>query len=273
MLTVTSSCGQGRVTVKASENYITQDIATPQTFTAIDLKGSMDVEYRESGDGTTKVYAYGSDNVLPYLDVTVNNGTLRVSTKKGVNIIGKSRLTVYASSPELRRAAITGSGDIEIKSHLTTEEDLEFRVTGSGDIDQESGLKCRGFTAVVTGSGDISIDGVVCEDATLNVTGSGDIDIDVLVCDRVNAEVIGSGDIEIGGTADMLSAVVSGSGDISASGLTAKAVDAKISGSGDISCHPQESLTSRVSGSGTVWYVGAPAKIDSQGRKGSLRRR
>ncbi|NUM48503.1 MAG: DUF2807 domain-containing protein [Anaerolineales bacterium] len=97
---------------------------------------------------------------------------------------------------------------------------------------------------------------------TVTISGSGNVTIDGLVSDLVRFEVPGSGNITAQGTANTVNATINGSGNILCGDLQAKTADAQISGSGNITVYVTESLYASIAGSGTVEYRGNPAKVD-----------
>lgn len=233
------------IKIHASSNYITKDLKELGAFDAIELTGSPDVEYRQSTDGRSSVKVYGSDNVLEYLEVKVRGSKLVVHYKNNLQITGKPKTRVIATSPSLERASVTGSGDIYLYGTVKGGT-LNLSVTGSGDIDANA---------------------VVCKKLDLEVTGSGDIVVnDAAAAEQVKAMVTGSGDITIKGKAPEAHYNVTGSGDISATGLEAYKVKATVSGSGDIDCHVTDTIDATVGGSGTIKYGGGPRVVNTYGK-------
>lgn len=233
LLSTTTACAQNRVV--GSKNYITKNIEV-KSFKHIKVVGSPDVIYTQSNGKEPKIEVYGSDNIVPLLEINVENTTLVVSFKKNTSITNPGKLEIRVSAPAVESMSVSGSGDIIIPNGIST-----------------SGLSLK-----VSGSGDITGKNITCGNLDLSVTGSGDIELSNAKVQNVNAKVQGSGDIELSGTAMNANYQVTGSGDITAHKLKADHVQAGVSGSGDITCHAVETLKGKVSGSGDVGYKGDP---------------
>lgn len=236
-------------TVTPSKKYITKELNNVGSFSAVNVLGSTDVEYRQSSGSGTKVSIYGSDNLVDLVEVSAVNGVLQVSLKKGVRInSGERRLKVIASSPSLNRVDINGSADVYLKGMMKG-SNLSLNIAGSGDIEAEN----------------LQYTGISC-----SVKGSGDVELKNVKANAVKADVQGSGDVEIKGSTRQATLTVKGSGDIKAEKLTADNVVANVSGSGDISCYASKKLDAKVSGSGDIEYKGSPSVVNKEGRRGSI---
>lgn len=241
--------GMQAQTVTPSKKYVTKEVKGINGFTAMEVLGSPDVEYRQSKNGKTQVVIDGSENLVDLLEVTAGNGVLKVNFKKGVNIRGgEYRLKVIASSPALSRVEVKGSGDVVLKG-IVQGTDLQLNLIGSGDIEGED-LRYTHISA--------------------SVRGSGDIDLKRLKAINVDAEVKGSGDIDMKGSAQQALLTVRGSGDITATHLKVANVVATVDGSGDIVCYASKQLDANVRGSGDIGYKGNPSVVNKQGKKNQI---
>lgn len=229
-----NASAQTRIT--GNKRYTTEKIRVSSDFTAINVKGSPDVYYTQVS-GKPSVEIYGSSNIIPYLDVFVENGTLIVKYKSNTSINNPGKLEVRVSAPDVTTMRVSGSGDIYIENGINTSDDLQFFVQGSGDI-QGRNINCNNLSVKVQGSGDINLSAVDCANAEANVHGSGDI--------------------QLKGHARNAYYRVHGSGDISAQDMKVNNVEAYVHGSGDIRCHAVDQLKGKVSGSGDVGYKGSP---------------
>lgn len=247
------SGGFGGKTVKASNNYVTKEIKV-DNFTALSVAGSLDVTYtQESGKPTVEIYT--SDNIVDLLDIRVKGNTLYVGFKKDVSV-SYNKLEVRVSAEKLNNIAVAGSGDVELKNGLKT-DNLKISVAGSGDINGNN-ISCTDLSISIAGSGDINGSDIVCRNLTASVAGSGDMKLSNVTADFTKASVAGSGTAAISGSTQEAEYSVAGSGDLYASDFVAKKASASIAGSGDIKCHATDFLKVRTSGSGSVGYKGNP---------------
>ena len=213
------------------------------TFIAIALLAfsttacSQQHTYRSGGFGSKTVKA--SKNYVTK-DIKVNNFT---------------KLSV-AGSPDVNGIAVAGSGDVELKNGLKT-DNLKISVAGSGDISGNN-ISCIDLDISIAGSGDINSSDITCNDLQVSVAGSGDMKLNNVTANFTKASVAGSGTAILSGSTQEAEYSVAGSGDLFASDFVAKKASASVAGSGDIKCHATDFLKVRTSGSGSVGYKGNP---------------
>ena len=148
------SGGFGSKTVKASKNYVTKDIKV-DNFTKLSVAGSPDVTYtQKSGKPTVEVYT--SDNIVDLLDIRVKDNTLYIGFKKNVSV-SYNKLEVRVSAEKLNGIAVAGSGDVELKNGLKT-DNLKISVAGSGDM-KLNNVTANFTKASVAGSGTAILSG------------------------------------------------------------------------------------------------------------------
>lgn len=197
-------------------------------FRAITLFGPHDVNVAVGG--APSVRAEGDEAALEGLEILVEDGTLRVGTRRGWSWRGPGgRVTVHVTVPALDGAAVTGSGDLAIDR--VQAERFAASVTGSGDL-EIGALRARQMEASVTGSGGIDIDGGA-EETEVSITGSGDVDLDSFETRRANVRIAGSGDISLRAT-ESVSGSILGSGDVTVRGGASCSVSRM--GSGSVRC-------------------------------------
>jgi hypothetical protein len=113
----------------------------------------------------------------------------------------------------------------------------------------------------LTGAGSIYVKQKIKNDVRIYLDGSGCVNLSVNA-NNAKAYVLGTGTIKVKGKAQNFKCRVIGSGKISAHSLDAGNVDALVSGSGDAGVQSRDTLTGRISGSGSIAFSGEPAKQD-----------
>ncbi|MEO8568469.1 MAG: head GIN domain-containing protein [Ginsengibacter sp.] len=191
-------------------------------YTALASQGSMDVTIAYGNSNSIVVEA--DENLLPYIETSVENGKLTIKSKKGVNLKSSSKMLVHVSMTKINSLQQSGSGNIDGSGAFTSD--------GKTDIG-------------VSGSGNLKLDFDSFKDLDLSVSGSGNVDLK-------------------SGNTNNLSVKVSGSGNIDCSTVSSKDVDAKISGSGNIKVYASNSIDAKISGSGNVFYKGGAQNISSK---------
>ncbi len=200
-------------------------------FDKISLQGSSNVVVKVGG--APSVRAEGDSRLLEKLEVTVENGTLRIGYKKGNWSFGWRRdsgpVTVHVSAPTLAGAEVAGSGDISIDR--IEGGDFAGEIAGSGEI-QLASLRARNASFAIAGSGNVTASGTA-ETADFEIEGSGDVRAGGLQVKRAKVSIAGSGNVETRAveTADI---AIMGSGDAVVTG-GAKCSVSKM-GSGNVRC-------------------------------------
>ena len=163
-------------------------------FEAIEVMGSPTVVYQQAD--STSVTVKGPTEQVKNIDIQVNGGKLKVSSKSKMSLLRSSSVddvVVYVTSPDLIEAIVSGSGDFVCKSPVDTDT-LRLYVGGSGDI--EVGLRNTQSTQIsLTGSGDISVRFDRCVDADCRLEGSGDIKLSGSLR-TLTSRTAGSGEID-----------------------------------------------------------------------------
>jgi hypothetical protein len=88
---------------------------------------------------------------------------------------------------------------------------------------------------------------------------------------RLTAVVTGSGDLSLAGHAERADVAVRGSGDIKAAGLVIGALIVNVSGSGDVTVGPTRQAGGTLVGSGDIGIAGRPTCTISKHGSGDVR--
>lgn len=200
-------------------------------FDSVGLGGSHDVIVTVGG--AHSVRAEGDAEVIERLDIRVEDGGLKIGSKKGNWSSGFMRnrkpVTVYVTMPAITGAAVAGSGDMRIDK--VEGREFSAAVAGSGDLTIGS-IRVQEGNFSIAGSGDIRGAGSV-GNVKLSIAGSGDIDLGAVESRTASVSVMGSGNVNARAseTADIS---LMGSGDINVGGTARCSVSKR--GSGDINC-------------------------------------
>jgi hypothetical protein len=206
---------QGDGTIKKETRQLTD-------FNSIFSHGPLDVKISYGNSNSIDVEA--DENLLQYIETTVENGKLVIKPKSNMNLKSESKMTVYVSMTKIKSLQLSGSGNI----------------TGDGKFESDGKT-----TLMLSGSGNIKLSSGSFNDLSLFVSGSGNIDVN-------------------GGSADQITASISGSGNIDCSSVATENADAKISGSGNVKVNASKSINANISGSGNVFYKGDATNITTK---------
>lgn len=213
--------------IKGNGHIISKEFAVTD-YTEIQSSGVAEIVYEQQTIKGPYLQVNVDENILPLLDVKVENNKLIIKYKDNGNI-QPSRFKVYTNSSNLEKVKLAGSGEVHLKGEVNSKS-LKIDLAGSGDIVADS-LYCERFDMSVAGSGTARLKGA-SNDSKFSIAGSGDIkgynfSVQDLVC-----SIAGSGDVQIT-VGESLKATIAGSGDLRYYG-DPKVVDTKVSGSGEI---------------------------------------
>jgi hypothetical protein len=178
------------------------------------------------------VRAEGDSKLIERLEVTVENGELKIGTKdrKGLSWNSNRKgLTIHVTAPSLAGAAVAGSGDIKVDR--VEGKSFSASIGGSGNIDLAS-LKVDEAAFAIGGSGNIKAVGTA-QSSSASIGGSGDLDLAALQTQRSKVSIAGSGNVSARAS-DSADISIVGSGDVTVAG-GAKCSISKM-GSGEARC-------------------------------------
>lgn len=189
-----------------------------QSFDRISIPSFVDVRYTQT-TSEHSITLTCDENLAGFYAIEVKDGTLVVDTR---NVILNTKADTYVTvcSPVLYEVSLSGSGDLEIDSPVTTDGEFKVRLSGSGDAEFGS-IIAQSAEFKTSGSGDIDADAVTAEAISVKTTGSGDCTIGCKDAGTLSVQISGSGDVTLRGTARALINISNtGSGDFNMSGLT-----------------------------------------------------
>lgn len=214
--------------IKGNGNVTTQT-RNVGSFTGVNTMGSIDVVLIPGSASSLQIKA--DQNLLEYIEVENDNGTLQVSTKDGYDLNPSSKIKVYATAPYFNEANVSGSGSIQSDGRISGSNTLHTKVSGSGTIVLD--VDAPKVDANIMGSGSISLKGMTQEFAA-GISGSGEVHSFELLSEHTDIEIAGSGDAEV---------------------FASKTLDASIAGSGDIKYKGNPAVKQSMAGAGSIHKV------------------
>jgi hypothetical protein len=207
------------------DGHITVEDRTSAPFSAVESDGPLEVRIEHGHEATVRVEI--DENLQSMVRARVEGDTLVIDVEGDLDPT-RSGPHVHVTTPQLRHAALEGSGAVRIDS-IAGEEPLSLALEGAGAIRFEGQVPA--LDASLEGSGAIELHGSATEvelsvegsgivdaveldarDATLDLEGSGTIASTVR--GAVDVRLSGSGSIHLFGDPELRSVAQTGSGAI-----------------------------------------------------------
>jgi hypothetical protein len=109
--------------------------------------------------------------------------------------------------------------------------------------------------------------------SALQLQGVANIDASDISTDRLNVSTSSTGDLKIAGEANSQAVDVSGAGSYRAQDLATKKATVNVSGPGEAVVNVSDELSAKISGAGSVEYIGNPTVSQNITGPGTVRRR
>ena len=180
---------------------------------------------------------------------------LTVSAVDGELVINQSGATLASAC----HVTVTGGRDVK-----------EILVTGNGDLRIEGQVQNVALLDV-GGDGEVDIDEMKTDRLDLYATGSASIDIGTLESDDVLIDLTGDGDVSIGGASDNAVLYSNGSAELDAGDLVLAVLHVEMAGSGEATVHVTDTISGFVGGSATLDVIGDPDGDVEENGSGEVR--
>lgn len=214
--------------VKGNGHVVTQNKQVGD-FTGVELDASFDVFLSEGN--TTSIRIEGEENIIPHIELRVENGVLNIDTEDNISLNPHKPVKIYITAPNYNNIEVSSSGTITGQTKITHDAKLDIHVSGSGELTLD--VDAPEIEAGVSGSGEMSISGET-KKISGDVSGSGNLRAMNLKSEEANLEISGSGNVDV---------------------YASIKLDANISGSGNVRYKGDAQVTSNTSGSGDVKKV------------------
>jgi hypothetical protein len=186
---------------------VKKETRNPGTFTKIHSSGSADVIITSGSNCAVTVE--DDENLLPYLETTVEDGTLQIHYKDGVSV-SNDHAKIYVTAPTLSDVTTSGASDISVSGLLQNPGKISFNTSGVGNIEGE--VDAPAIAVSISGAGSVKLHGRT-KDFDCGISGVGHADCGNLESENTTVSVSGVGDAHVFASVH-LNAKVSGTGSI-----------------------------------------------------------
>lgn len=223
-----TSCDKENNCKNGSGGIITRTLSIPG-FTGIDFQEAGEVIITQGA--AREVVATGHANVVDNIKTEVSNGEWKIDLDHGC--YDNYDLTIYITVPDLNEITLSGSGNITVNDFTDQGEDLDVNLSGSGSISLRSYNGPENLSVNISGSGIITAYSPISTLKNLNIKigGSGDYLGFPIHSDDCTINISGSGNCQV---------------------FVNNTLDVKIGGSGSVFYKGHPTVTSNITGSGTI---------------------
>jgi hypothetical protein len=207
---------------------ITTNTRKEGNFKSVSAAGSFDVYFSQDSENEIKIEA--DENLMKYIITEVENGTLKIKTRNGINLRPTQDIKVYITSQQYEDITLAGSGNMQAQTKLSSTNRIKFSIAGSGDINVPD-IDAPKVEVHIAGSGKVGCAGTT-KDSEIHVAGSGDVDLKGLKAENAEIHIAGSGNVWVYASMK-LEVHVAGGGDIHYYGNPTD-IQSKMAGSGNL---------------------------------------
>ncbi|MBI1341399.1 MAG: DUF2807 domain-containing protein [Terrimonas sp.] len=228
LMTATGCRGVFGKRIRGNGNVTTQTRSL-SGFNKIDVGGAIKVYVKQDSNSSVKVET--DENLITYVETTIENGTLHIHEANGVNLKSSRGVKVYVSGPEFTYFEASGACNIYSENQINASGKISVDLSGACDIEMD--VKAPQIEAELSGAGTIKLKG---ETKDFEVRGSGSTDVKCfdLLTENTTVEISGAGDAQVSASVKL---------------------DVHVSGAGSVRYKGNPSVTQDVSGAGSVKKV------------------
>jgi len=205
LITLAAGCVSNVPCVTGSGN-IAIEARTVGAFQSIDLQGTGNIYVTQGKESSLRVEA--EDNLLPYLQTSVNNGVLTVGLNQSC-VRNTKPINLYATMSDVRSLSVGGAGNIVSQSPLISDQ-ISAGIAGSGSIDLN--VTATTLNSSITGAGSEKVAGKVSTHRLL-IAGTGTLDAYDLGTASTIIDITGTGNAKVR-VSENLSVKISGAGTV-----------------------------------------------------------
>jgi hypothetical protein len=186
---------------------VKKETRNPGIFTKVHSSGSADVKITSGSNCAVTVE--DDENLLPYLETNVENGTLNVRYKDGISV-SNDHAKIYITAPALSEVTTSGASNITINGVLQNNDKISFTTSGIGNIEGE--VDAPAVSVTISGTGTVKLSGRT-KNFDCEISGVGHASCGNLESENTDVRVSGVGDAHIFASVH-LSATVNGAGNV-----------------------------------------------------------
>lgn len=148
---------------------IVTETRTATGYDRILISGPISLTFSQGN--SADLIVKGDDNLIQYVETTVQNGRLVVSIKNNTQL-RTAHLEVVLQAPQLTSIELSGSGNVKSAGDFAF-GDLSLTLSGTGNFNIDGTAK--DLVVQLLGAGNFSLDELVAQNATVRLVGTGSV--------------------------------------------------------------------------------------------------
>lgn len=229
-----------------------------QGAVAVDNATFVDVLWSAAEDASASLRC--DQNLLPYLETEVQDGTLRLRTPPNLILDPAVDCTLTVTTPCLQAVSQSGSGDFIAQTEACGLDAVH--ISGSGGV-QLGVVSAGAFSWHGSGAGALTLEQLTADSVSLHGSGSGGADLGEVAVGAIDVDLSGSGGVTLSGLGDSLVLDQTGSGGLGGRELQVQDLDAHMTSSADAHVQATGAVTAHLTGSGSLHLYGEPESLDA----------
>ncbi len=184
----TTEQGSGSGTKQGSgSGNVTRETRSVSGFSEVALSGIGNLTIRQTGSESLTIEA--EDNVIPYIDTTVENNRLSITTRNMIPTPTQP-INYELTVKDLSALQLLGAGTIDASGIST--DSLNATASGAGNMRVAGKVNSQDVT--VLGAGSYQAGDLQSKQAKINISGAGNAIVNV--SDELDAAISGAGSVE-----------------------------------------------------------------------------
>jgi Putative auto-transporter adhesin, head GIN domain len=172
-------------------------------FVNVEASGAFTVEWQ---NGPPSASVTTDENLLPFVDAKVTDGTFRVRTTRSINPNGSIKLAL--TSPSREGASLRGAS--RFTAQQLTGAAFALKTAGASKVTLDGNI--NELVASMTGASELRAESLQTKTAELDIAGAGDARVNV--SETLKASITGAGKVEYSGNPAHVEKHVAGAGTI-----------------------------------------------------------
>lgn len=233
-----SVSGSNRININGSDRIVTRTKAAPE-FHGVDASRAVGVVI----GGTEKIVIEANDNVIDYVVVEAENGTLRIGIDNNVNVRNMNVTVRIPNNGKISAIEASSAAEIRTESALKA-SDMNIRLSSAASLD--AALKSDRCTIRLSSGTEMKAA------------------VDFGQC---NIGLSSGSELRLSGSADSMVAKISSGAELNAFDMVARVCEVDVASGAEAEVNCSEKLTARASSGASLEYKG-DCEVDRKASSG-----